>query len=300
MLALSSLFLGSTIPVTNAVQNVKKYASCKALKKSYPKGVAVNKRAAKASWSKVMRKPPVKRKLYKQNIHLDKDRLGYVCVRPRATKPAPEVVAPLLQPPPTVANLMVVADTPTRQDTRAIFSISWQIPLAAATNINDFSVRLSNGEVATVNKWSGLATTPEVMTYTKKAYGLFDSSVTISVAANGPGGQGGWNVVPFRTPPEPKRTITVEITVSTIDTAGIDCHRGWTNDFCYARVWDQKYLLEIPSTLTYEAPPRSLVIVETRRSTLGTSTCTIKFDGVVAFTLTDQTAYTRCYATTPS
>ena len=283
--------LGVSAPAT-AAQPQRSFDSCKELKKQYPNGVARSSKAAQLAYKDGKRRPPVRKRIYKRNKELDKRGDGYVCASTRPVS-VPQPAAPVPQPPQQVANLTVVGETPTRQDQRANFNISWQVP--AAADVTSYLVRLSDGSSKTVFPSEGVYTTPAVRTYTAQAFGPFNTPVEISVVAINVVGQSIPAIAQFTTPPEPKRTITVEISAGSGDCSGWNfCYVSITNDTGGQDIHDSM------GTWSYEARPGLSLYAYVSASYPNPSTCTIKFDGVVVSTQTSNGTNAWCSARVPS
>ncbi len=278
-------------PATQAAPAAKQYKTCAQLKNDYPNGVAQTKGTATAAVNAGNKRPRVSSAVYKSNNRLDREFRGYICVS-TAVQTIPPAPVPVTPPPPAPANLTVIAQTPKRPDTQANFAISWQMPTAA--NVSTYTVSLSNGSSKTVTWAEGVATTPEVRTYTVNAFGPFGTPVTISVVGNNSVGAGTPSTTSFTTPPEPKRTITVEISAGTGDCSDYR--------FCYISITNSSGGRDIHNTMgtwSYEAQPGSTHTAFVRASWPNASTCTIKFDGVVASTQTSNGSDAYCYITAP-
>lgn len=283
--------LGVSAPAT-AAQPQKSFDSCKELKKQYPKGVAQSSKAARLAFNDGKRRPPVRKSVYNKNKELDKRGDGYVCASTRPVS-VPQPAAPVPQPPQQVANLTVVGQTPTRQDQRANFNISWQMP--AAADVTSYLVRLSDGSSKTVLSNEGVYTTPAVRTYTAQAFGPFNTPVEISVIAINAVGQSSPAIAQFTTPPEPKRTITVEISAGSGDCSGYN--------FCYVSITNATGGTDVHYSMgswSYEANPGLSVYAYVSAGYQNSSTCTIRFDGAVVATQTSNGSHAWCSARVPS
>ncbi len=276
----------STVLVTDgghAMPTVKEYASCAALTKNFPNGIAKSKSAARAAVVANNQRPRVSLEIYKANRRFDKTRAGYICNqnKPVSSEISPVAQAPVPQVPQQVANLTVVPKNPVRSDLQSDFFISWQIP--EAVDVLRFTVNLSNGSSKTVYKYEGAATSPDVLTYTVNGFGPFATKVEISVVAVNSVGLSPQTSTSFTTPSQPKQTVTVEITAGTGDCS--------YPRFCYVKVSNSTGGTDVYSEMgswTFEANPgvRIFAYVRAHVQPASSSVCTIKFDGVVASTQT--------------
>lgn len=272
-----------------------KYESCSELRERFPNGVARTPKDAAKAVSRGRIKPKVDSNAYAANRHLEGGAPGYLCTRRDVAQTATTAPPPLPTPPQPVANLTASAKAPTRQSTAVDFSISWQVPSAA--DVSNFVVRLPDGSSKMIYPAEGVPTTPDVKTFTVQAFAPFATSVTVTVIANNGVGSSAPSVFTFMTPPEPKRTVTVEITAGTGECAST--REVWR--FCYIEYTNQTGGREEASrmgTWSYEAKPGLRVTAYVTADAGNPSTCTIRFDGVV---VSEQTATrgARCTATVP-
>lgn len=285
--------LATLLPASATPQST--YQTCAELRERFPNGIARTSKDAAKAVKRGLVKPKVSPGAYAANSRLAGSVSGYLCTRPKASESAPPAPSAVPTPPQPVANLTVAARTPTRQSTVADFSVSWQVPSAA--DVSNFVVRLPDGSSKTVYPSEGVFTTPDVKTFTVQAFAPFSTSVTVTVIANNAIGTSTPSTFTFVTPPEPKRTVTVEITAGTGECAStIEIWR-----FCYITYTNETGGTEQPlrmGTWSYEAKPGLTVTAYVTADGGNRSTCTIKFDGVV---VAEQNASRGawCYATVP-
>ena len=284
-LALSCFVIASLLawpPASASPQS--KYQSCSELRERFPNGIARTPGDAAKAVSRGRFKPKVDSSAYAANRHLEGGAPGYLCTRRDVAQTAQTVPAPLPSPPQPVANLTASAKAPTRQSTVVDFSISWQVPSAA--DVSNFVVRLPDGSSKTVYPAEGAPTTPDIKTFTVQAFAPFATSVTVTVIANNAVGSSAPSTFTFATPPEPKRTVTVEITAGTGECAST--RDVWR--FCYIVYTNQTGGREEASRMgswSYEARPGLSVTAYVTADAGNPSTCTIRFDGVL---VSEQTA----------
>jgi len=280
-------------PAAQAAPAAKQYKTCAQLKIKYPNGIAQTRSAAATAVKVGNNQPRVSSAVYKSNKRFDRADKGFICVSKAIPTPQPAPVpVPVMPAPPQPANLAVSGQTPLRSDTQANFSVSWQMPTAA--NVNTYTVSLSNGSSKTVTWAEGVDTTAAVRTYTVNAFGPFGTPISITVVGNNSVGAGTPASTSFTTPPEPKRTITVEISAGSGDCSG--------SRFCYISITNStggKDIYRAMGTWTYEAQPGTIHSAYVSASYSNASVCTVKFDGVVAATQTSNGAAADCYVRAP-
>lgn len=257
-------------PLAHAAGN---YESCAQMRQDFPTGVAQSRKAARQAVRAGFSRPAVSKSAFRLNRELVSGKRRAICL----VKPSlPTYTAPTPVPAPQpVANLTVVADQPERRDANVTFTVSWQVP--AAADITGFYVRLQDGSQTYISSPEGVLTTPEVKTFSKRAFGPFGAQVTVVVTAVNASGSSTPASFRLTLPEQPKLTYTVELK-STFQ----DCNRYYCSSYIsIANGPEDRSTTNGSQTRTYEAEPGAYLFIYNDSMYGNETTCTITIDGVV-------------------